>query len=317
MSIKGFVFHFFGVLHQGVTQMRFKIRPVSFPVAALLMVCVAGCAAKAEKPKSSSKGVVASYMGTGIGDVSPESEAWSKAQEASLSLLTQDLTDPKLVESTLSEINVKAICDEHNLAIRIEWQDTTEDAIDDGNKFSDAVAIQLPPAPGGEVPDPTMGQVGKPVSIHLWKASYERQVELGEWDLRQIFPNATVDHYPFDAAEEGESEKLTRIYTIAVAADNPIAGKRISSVDDLTAQGFGSLEHLPIQASTGSGSHQEGRWAVVISRPLSVVGWTHEAGLKPGQNTFVAFAVWDGISGQSGSRKMRTAWVPLKLGGSS
>jgi hypothetical protein len=278
------------------------------------MLCVAGCGAKTDKPKSAPKGVVADYMSAGIGDISPENAAWSSTREAVLPLLTQDMTDPKLLESTLTEITVKAICDDKNLALRIEWQDTTEDAIDDGNRFSDAVAIQLPPAPGGEVPDPTMGQIDKPVSIHLWKASYARQIKLGEWNLRQIFPNATVDHYPFDAAREGESEKLTRTYTIAVAADNPIAGKRATSVDDLTARGFGSLEHLPIQASAGSSSHRDDRWAVVISRPLSVVEWTHEAGLKPGQNTFIAFAVWDGNSGQSGSRKMRTAWVPLKLG---
>ncbi|MHC4564889.1 MAG: ethylbenzene dehydrogenase-related protein [Planctomycetota bacterium] len=297
--------------------MRPKICPVSFLATALMIVFIAGCAAEAEKPKSSSKGVVASYMEDGIGEASPASAAWDVAQEATLPLLTQDLTDPKLVDPTLSEISVKALCDGQSLAIRIEWEDSTEDAIDDGNRFSDAVAIQLPPAPGGEVPDPTMGQADKPVSIHLWKASYERQLELGEWSLQQTFPNATVDHYPFDAAKEGESEKLTRTYTIAVAADNPIAGKRTSSVDDLKAQGFGTLEHMPIQTSTGSGSHQGSRWAVVISRPLSVAGWMHEAGLKPGENTFVAFAIWDGNSGQSGSRKMRTAWVPLRLGESS
>jgi len=114
-------------------------------------------------------------------------------------MLVQDLTDPKLSESTLREIRVQALSDNNNVAFRIEWEDSTQDTVETHKQFSDAAAVQLPPAPGGTVPDPTMGQADKPVHIQLWKASYEGGGSLDDWSLQQTFPNATVDHYPFEA----------------------------------------------------------------------------------------------------------------------
>jgi hypothetical protein len=287
-------------------------------MAALLPVFLLGaCAGEADKPKAAAKGVVARYVSAGLGDIAPDGAVWRDAPEMTVSLLTQDLTDPKLAETTLPEIRVKALSDDLSVAFRIEWEDATPDTIDEDDLFADAVAIQLPPASGGTVPDPTMGQADKPVHIHLWKASYEGGAALDDWDLRQTHPNATVDHYPFDAAKEGDSEKLTRQYTVALAAGNRLVRDRRGSVDDLIAHGFGTLTHMPIQASRGWSQWKDGRWSVVISRPLAEPGWPGGAGLAAGQTTFVAFAVWDGGSDQAGSRKMRSIWVPLELGDDS
>jgi DMSO reductase family type II enzyme heme b subunit len=296
--------------------MRYKSKSLIVLAALVIAANAAGCARKAEEAAAPAGGISARYMSGGLGDPDLDSALWQQASEARVPLLAQDLTDPKLAKPTLAEIRVKALCDDENLAFRIEWEDSTQDAIDSGNEFSDAVAIQLPPSAGGGVPDPTMGQVGQPVNIHLWKASYDRETRLGDWSLRQTYPNATVDHYPFEAAKGDEKEKLTEQYTVAVAAGNPISRKRTSSVDDLAAQGFGSLTFLPVQASKGWSRWNNGRWSVVISRPLSMPGWTGSEALKPGRNSFVAFAVWDGSRTQAGSRKMRTVWAPLTLEGS-
>ncbi len=276
-----------------------------------------GCADETKKAEPVAGSVVARNTGGGLGDLTPDAEAWGDASEMVVPMLAQDLTDPKLGASTLPEIRVRALVDGSNVAFRLEWEDATRDDVDSGRRFSDAVAIQLPPAPGGTVPDPTMGQADRPVHIHLWKASYEGVGALEDWTLQQEFPNATVDHYPFDAAKEGESEKLTRQYTIALAAGNPMVGDRTSSVDDLIANGFGTLTHLPTQASKGWSKWEDGRWTVVISRPLAGADWPGGEGFRPGQNTFVAFAVWDGGVDQAGSRKMRSVWIPLELGASS
>lgn len=287
-----------------------------FLIAPLLPVLVlATCADAGKKVEPVARSVAAHYVSDGLSDLSPDGAVWNDAPEMIVPMLVQDLTDPKLSESTLREIRVRALSDDNNVAFRIEWEDNTQSTVDSGKLFSDAAAVQLPPAPGGTVPDPTMGQADKPVHIHLWRASYEVKEGLDDWNLRQTFPNATVDHYPFEAAKEGESEKLTKQYTIALAAGNPLLRERESSVDDLIAHGFGALSHLPTQASKGWSKWQNGRWAVVISRPLSEPGWSGGEGLRLGQNTFVAFAVWDGGRDQTGSRKMRSAWAPLELGG--
>ncbi len=278
---------------------------------------LAACAGEAKAPKGAAKGIVARYVSGGLGDIAPDGAVWRDAPEMIVPMMTQDLTDPKLAESTLPEIRVKALSDDLNVAFRIEWEDAAPDTVDADDLFADAVAVQLPPSPGGTVPDPTMGQADKPVHVHLWKASYEGAAVLDDWDLRQTHPNATVDHYPFEAATEGDLEKMTRQYTIAHAAGNRLVRDRRGSVDDLIAHGFGTLTYLPTQASRGWSQWKDGRWAVVISRPLAEQGWPGGEGLTAGQTTFAAFAVWDGGRGQAGSRKMRSVWVPLELGESS
>ncbi|MBI4832423.1 MAG: hypothetical protein HY801_12920, partial [Candidatus Lindowbacteria bacterium] len=254
--------------------MRYRPIIVGATITLILVVILAGCSGGAKKPSAGAKNVVAQYVKGGIGEPKPGDKVWQKAPAAAIPLLSQDLTDPKLTELGVSSIRVRALCDDKDIAFEIEWDDPTQDNADVEGKFSDAVAIQLPPMPGGETPDPTMGQTGKPVHIHLWKASYQRSLELGDWSLQQNFPNASIDHYPCDGPkEQADKEKLTEQFTIGLAAGNAIAQKRTSSVDDLMAEGFGSLTSLPAQASKGWSRWENGRWSVVIISPLSMAEW--------------------------------------------
>jgi hypothetical protein len=285
--------------------------------AGTLIAALVGCSGGAKKPAPAAKNVVALYVKGGIGEPKPGDKVWQQAPLAAVAMLPQDLTDPKLMDAGIPSIQVKALCDDKNIAFNIEWYDSTPDTAEVEGRFPDAVAVQLPPAPGGETPDPTMGQAGRPVHIHFWKASYQQSLDWGDWSLRQNFPNASVDHYPSDAAtEQADKEKLGEQFTIGLAAGNPITRKRTSSVDDLIAEGFGTLSFLPVQASKGWSSWQNFRWSVVILSPLVVADWPGGPGLKTGQNSFVAFAVWDGSRKQAGSRKIRSVWTPLALGAS-
>jgi hypothetical protein len=48
-----------------------------------------------------------------------------------------------------------------------------------------------------------------------------------------------------------------------------------------------------------------------IARPLRV---SAELGdLTAGKRGYVAFAIWDGTQAHTGSRKMRSNWIPLRL----
>jgi DMSO reductase family type II enzyme heme b subunit len=80
-------------------------------------------------------------------------------------------------------------------------------------------------------------------------------------------------------------------------------------VQDLIAEGPGTLRLADNSTSSGTGKRAKDGWTVLLSRPLP-------KGLQAGSRTQVAFAVWEGSHQEVGARKMRTAWVPLALGAS-
>jgi DMSO reductase family type II enzyme heme b subunit len=89
---------------------------------------------------------------------------------------------------------------------------------------------------------------------------------------------------------------------------NPVAGPHDSPVQDLVAQGPGTLSPAPSSSSKGQGQHTENGWAVVIVRRLP-------NGLSAQSRSQVAFAVWEGAQREAGAVKMRTGWIPLSIQG--
>jgi DMSO reductase family type II enzyme heme b subunit len=60
------------------------------------------------------------------------------------------------------------------------------------------------------------------------------------------------------------------------------------------------------------GQYQDGRWTVVLRRPLNV---NAQAGitLAPGSRYSVAFAVWDGAARDRNGQKLVSIWQDLQL----
>jgi hypothetical protein len=239
----------------------------------------------------------------------PLSPLWSEVPEHTEKLLLQDQTDPKQTSVSIPEIRIRAMHDGSWLAVRLEWEDSTKDVMTDVNRFSDGVALQFPMNAGGDVPDAAMGLKGKPVRIHHWKASREAFGK-GEDPLKALYPNARIDHYPFEAApNDAERDQMVLRYSPARALGNPVAS--ISGpVVDLWAEGFGTLTADTRSISKGHGVYEGGRWFVVISRPLDS---SPTDALRPGNRTYMAVAVWDGSHGDVGSRKMRSGWIPFEI----
>jgi len=240
----------------------------------------------------------------------PNDRAWDNASEHLEPLVLQDLVDPRLTEASTPSLRVRAITNGEEIAFRIEWPDTTKDDLPGPSHFVDACAIQTPAAVEATVPAPQMGEVGKTVEIAYWRADWQASVDGREDSIRSTYPNASVDHYPFDApsletGSEAQKEMATR-YAPAAAVGNRRVGKRESPVEDLLAEGPGTLSRAAQTHSRGKGLRTEAGWSVVIVRPIPM-------GLAPGARSQVAFAVWEGEHREVGARKMRTGWVPLVM----
>lgn len=281
-------------------------RALFLPLALVFAVAVTACK-KAAVPVSEAevKAVFASTLPVTVDD-----QIWDRTPVHPAKLLLQDIVEPRLMEVSTPMVRVQAVTDGKRLAFRMSWRDATLDDVPGPGRFGDAAAVQLPLSATPDVPAPQMGEAGKTVEITYWSAIFQAMVNGRKDDISAIYPQAKIDHYPFEAAslEQGSAtqQAMEKRYAPARALGNPMAGLRTAPVQDLLAEGPGTLRPAEATVSSGSGKYLEQGWTVILARPLP-------AGAQPGGRIQVAFAVWDGSRHEVGARKMRTAWIPLEL----
>jgi DMSO reductase family type II enzyme heme b subunit len=236
--------------------------------------------------------------------------AWKDAPVYTAVLLAQDMVEPRLIQASTDKVEVRALTDGQRIAFRLEWNDATKNDLPGLGTFSDACAVQLPLTTGPDVPAPQMGESQRPVEITYWRAYWQSTVDGRADTVKALFPNATVDHYPFEAApleKDAEAQQaMAKRYAPARALGNDMAGPRDRPVQDLIAEGPGTIRPAEKQQSDGRGVRTDKGWSVVVSRPLP-------QGLAAGSRTQVAVAVWQGAQQEGGSRKMRSLWTPLLI----
>jgi DMSO reductase family type II enzyme heme b subunit len=233
---------------------------------------------------------------------------WKNAPTHGSKLILQDLVEPRQKEVSTQEIQVQAITDGKEVAFRIEWIDESNNDMAQPHHFVDGCAVQIPLKISESVPAPQMGEKDKTVQISFWRADWQAIVDGRADEITSIYPNAKPDHYPFQAEsleKNPQAQKEAELrYSPARAMGNNRQGPRQQPVEDLIAEGPGTLSPNPQTFSKGKGIRTANGWVVVITRPLPE-GFSKE---KPTQ---IAFAIWEGSHGETGARKMRTGWVNL------
>lgn len=240
----------------------------------------------------------------------PNDPAWDAVSLHTSKMILQDLVEPRLMEPSTQEVNVKAMTNGTEIAFRLEWVDDTQSDLPGPRHFIDGCAVQLPSKIEANVPAPQMGEVGKTVEISYWRADWQAVVDGRSDDIKALYPNATVDHYPSEAKPlendpQAQADAAAR-YAPARGLGNRRSGPRTQPVEDLIAEGPGTLSPAPNAISKGKGVKTSKGWAVVIIRPMP----GEFSNAMPSQ---IAFAVWEGAHTEVGARKMRTGWVPLIL----
>lgn len=277
-----------------------------------LIVCAVAVSAACSRAPASTPDVVA-MLASAVPDT-PTDAAWSAAPEHVEKLLRQDLVEPRLLAASTPEVRVRAIASAGEIAFRLEWPDATLDDLPGAGRFVDGCAVQVPAVADPNAPDPQMGQAGKAVQITYWRADWQATVDGRGTAIQDLYPNATVDHYPFEApsleAGSDAQRQMASRYAPADVADNRRGGSRASSVEELVAEGPGSISPAGTRAARGRGARTPTGWTVVIVRP-------RPDGLAPNGRTQVALAVWEGAAKEAGARKMRSGWVGLTLRGTS
>lgn len=219
------------------------------------------------------------------------------------------------------QLSVQAVHDGSTIAFRLTWNDeSADDHASRTESFEDGVALELYRGPAE--PFLGMGDQSSPVDVWFWDA--DRQTGYAADDAE--YPNKVVDVFPFSEATV-ESADLNRrgarmadqpdISLPARAAGNLIVptGSDESGGTALHAAGprTATFRVPQSQIVRARGDWSDGRWSVVMTRPLSIESPTDGIVLEPGGRASVAFAVWDGSHHDRNGQKSVTIWQDLQV----
>lgn len=252
--------------------------------------------------------LVSHYHSGDLPIADPLSKAWTGIDAFVTKMIAQNITTPVQAKVEVPELRVRSMHNGKQIAVHIEWADTTLDDKESIAIFRDAVAIQFEVDPA-KAPSFTMGNVDGPVHICLWRASWQADIDQGHQGVKSLFPNAYNDVTP-----EGLMPKdaATKFYPARVAGNLAAEHERKSPIEELTAIGFGSLTTHSTQGAVGAGVYKNRRWSVVIALPMNGTDKT-KASIKPGEARNIAFAVWNGSKGQRGARKQYYPWASMQV----
>ncbi len=227
----------------------------------------------------------------------PFNEAWQESAEIVIPLVPQNAVAPRTTSSKRSKLSVRALHNGKELGLLLVWNDSTNDTNEgEAKRFRDAIAVGVPMNYGEGVSLPYIGMGNKehPVNIWHWKASWQMDIDQG-------FQGVAEDN-------AGMVPNITPVgYLPGRLAGSPLSQeKKESPVENLLAEGFGSLTSMPAKELAGKGVWKDGRWQVVIKRPRSADGDAvniNRGGLFP-----ITFAIWDGSVAERNGMKGITRW---------
>jgi len=296
-------------------------------------------------PISASATTIEAVRVQGVIPVNPSDVFWSnygptKGKNVVLDLQPQIITNPMWPAPATKWVSVKAARNEHEIAIRLEWVDSTRnDIMVQSQQYKDQAAVMFPVDPSGPVPPFTMGGEGERVNIWQWKATWNKE---GAGQAGNEMMQDLEDQYDYMAMGSGsyyiyepdgklilapkQSQKVSQRHTHIdpgmgknegvfnpgratgnIISDNTL---RRSPVEDLNAEGFSTLTTQSHQDVDGSGNWSNNRWMIVFKRLLR----TEDANDAQfiGQKSPVAFAVWNGNNKERNGQKALTIFHIIK-----
>jgi DMSO reductase family type II enzyme heme b subunit len=255
-------------------------------------------------------------------DVESLRDNFKEAPAVVVELQIQDKAFPN-GGGSVNSANVKAIHDGMKIYFQVTWNDPTKDARAIATQeFRDAVALMFPLGAVEITPaehfSPRMGDREKPVNLWHWKADWEADL-LAKGELEDVevqYPNMHDDFNLNPYSADYHRDLITSIAVLSGgrAADNMFSRPgRGRTVEDLNAEGFGTLTTQEHQDVNGCSRYEDGVWTVILYRSLITVD-PHDVQFVPGGKTFFNMAVWNGgEEDRNGQKNISAQWHPATL----
>src|SRR5574341_589676 len=272
--------------------------------------------------------------------IDPTASLWDKAPATEFKVMGQNITIPILFNPTVSSVNVRSMNNGTRIGWMLEWSDPSESFMAlNTNQFRDAIAVVFPVTDAKTFI--AMGGPGTPVNILHWKADWQKDVDMGRYlDRQDAYPNMAYDFYVGNKSQASQGngryqgieggyndpqnprvpvEDVSKMYLPGYAAGNSFSQRdapRETPIEELVAEGFGTLTSQQHQDSFGKGVYDNGMWKVVMARAMLTEDPT-DAQFHAGKNTDMATAVWDGGNREVNGRKAVALWHTLVIEGGS
>ncbi|MBC8551866.1 MAG: c-type cytochrome [Candidatus Brocadiales bacterium] len=226
---------------------------------------------------------------------SADDSLWISAESSEIPLAGQILIKPGLWNPSINSIMIRSLYNKDNIAFLLEWNDRTnrqEEA------FTDAIALEFPVKipEGTRKPSFAMGGSGKQVYILRYEA-YNRS------DSKNTL---------LAFKQDGTGRKNTK--NISVENVKNIRNRNEIVIDEYNARGHKTLKKQPAesQKTRGIGQWENGRWRVLIKRPLFSAD-KNDTQFEKGKLIPLALAAWDGSNGEYGGLKSVSPWYYITL----
>ncbi len=209
--------------------------------------------------------------------IDPDDPAWDIAPAITFAMVPNIIKEPRLYFSLNDRVTVRALFDETDIAIRLDVDDRTYSVPGDELELRYRIDDIEPTRDAVAVQLPAIipSTSEKPWFRH---GDGKHAVNMWHWMAPSIEPKADAQMTVLDAN----------------GPDSPPRSR----------EGDTGL--------SGQGAWKDGRWRVVFKRALKTDD-INDLQFEPGRHIPIAFANWDGLTGETGGRHSFTTWYWLRL----
>jgi cbb3-type cytochrome c oxidase subunit III len=223
----------------------------------------------------------------------PSDPVWKTISSNFYPLGGQIIQSEKVTYPIIDNVIVKAIHNGKDIVFYLHWDDPTVDPI-----LKKSTRVEESPPP--------------PLPAHLQTDKLEEQQT--EELQAQEFPDSIAIQFPTSVDDGNE-----RPYFLNGDLEHPVNLWKWSSHPmkalELTATGIEKIttQKNSSQNLTSMASFKYGRYFLVMKRPLTTSDDKIDIQLRSGQTTPIAFNIWNGSAGETGSKKVISSWFDMVL----
>ncbi|MEX2528740.1 MAG: c-type cytochrome [Gemmatimonadota bacterium] len=219
---------------------------------------------------------------SGTVPTSLEDERWGDAESFYIPLVGQIIMAPRWFDPAVTSVWAQGIHDGESMALRLVWHDRSAS------------------------PDPRWGE---------WQSRILETMEPREGDVPEAgpLPDRLAVQFPLTIPTG-----MDRPYFLMGDNQNPVSllqwrSDQSGSVTRARARGMRDIQELSGGEVTAEARWAEGRWELLLRRPLVTGDPENDLQFEEGVSIPIAFFAWDGDHGEAGSRGSVSSWFFIHL----